>query len=476
MAPGPCTGARAMRAVLLVAALTRSPPAAADPPVAPAMASAQGREGAGTDPESGLSRDELDRMLAPLGDPGIEVRRAAAGAVAALGAEAVGPIGAKLAELRRGNDEGAASLLRALRERVAKEQGFDLLEALVVQKPDPTLRRVLATDAMLRALAHASSTLSARLLVAAPGDLGGGFRPEIAKLVRQIGDRAVPALIESRREALPEVRSWGLALLESMGRRTPADAVRTKDDDLLTDILRAYGLVGDLEALPAILSFANSDRAQVRAAARDATLAYGQDGVWRLREAYAVLLGEQAPEGTTAADLAKRLFEAYDRYRLRDVHALVDRGLAQLDAGQTQQAVAAFDEALAREPMIDRRAEMVPAYLELGESLEPADPAAALVHLRKALRLDEAGPRSKRVRSRIRYLEGKSAIARGVEDTEPFEQAVLLDPDNGAARAELARLHRALEQGRPGPWRLAAAGAIVVLAAAGIVLLGGRKR
>jgi tetratricopeptide (TPR) repeat protein len=466
-----------MRAVLLAAALTLSPAAGAAPPAAPAAAApSPGGEGAGTDLESGLSRAELERVLVPLGDPAVDVRRAAAGAVAALGQEAVDSIGAKLAELRRGSDEGAASLLRALRERVAKEQGFDLLEALVVQKPDAAVHRVLGMDALLRALAHAASTPSVRLLVAAAGDLGGGFRPEIARLVRQIGDRAIPALIESRLDPLPEVRSWSVAVLESLGKRTPADAVRTKDDNLVADVFRAYGSVGDLDALPVILSFANSDRAEVRAAAREATFAYGQDGMWRLREAYAVLLGEQAPEGTPAADLAKRLFEAYDRYRLRDIHALVDRGLAELDGGQAQQAVKAFDEVLAREPMIDRRAEMVPAYLEYAASLEPADPAAALARLRKALRLDEAGPQSRHVQSRMRYLEGKSTIAHGVEDTEPFEQAVLLDPENHAARAELSRLRRAPEQGRPGPWRLAAAGVLVALAAAGIMLLGGRRR
>jgi tetratricopeptide (TPR) repeat protein len=462
--------------LVLAAALVLSPAAGAGDAAAQGARPGQDGGGATAEPESGLTHDDLERMLAPLGDPQVEARRAAAGAVAALGQEAVGAITAKLAELRRASDDGAASLLRGLRDRVAKEQGFDLLETLAVQRTDPAGRRALATDAMLRALAHAGSTPAVRQLVTAAGDLAGGLRPEIGRLVRQLGDRAVPALVESRREPLPEVRSWGAALLDSLGKRTPGDAVRTRDNHLLGEILRAYGLVGDLDALPVILSFANSERVEVRAAAREATLAYGQDGVWRLREAYAVLLGEQAPEGTPAADLARRLFEAYDRYRLRDVRALVDRGLAAAAEGNAGQAVAAFDEALAQEPMIDRRAEMVPAYVDRAGALEATDPAAALAYLRKALRLDETGPRSAHVRSAIRYLEGRAAVARGVEDTEPFEQAVLLDPDNRAARAELDRLRRAPERSHAGRWRAAAAGAVVALAAAGILLLGGRRR
>ncbi len=415
-------------------------------------------------------------MLAALGDPQVEGRREAAAALSGLDREAVGAIARKMAQLRRGTDEGAASLLRGLRERVARESTFDLLNALVLQSPDPPQRRALAMECMLRALANAGTTPAVRQLVAAASDVAGAFRPEIARLIKQLGERAVPALIESRRDPLPEVRSWGAALLESLGKRAPGDTVHTKDDQLLGDILRAYGEVSDMEALPAVLSLANSDRVQVRAAARAATLAYGQDAVWRLREAYAVLLGEQASEGTPAADLAKRLFDAYDRYRLRDVYALVDKGLALEREGKTNDAVAAFDEALAREPLIDRRSEMAPAYARQGESLESTDPAAALARLRKALRLDGGGPLSSHVSSEIRRLEGEALLAQGIVDTGPFEQAVSLDPANQTARAELQQLRAKPDRGGGRSWRLIAAGFVLALAVAGVVFLGGHKR
>jgi tetratricopeptide (TPR) repeat protein len=459
-------------AIVVVAAQTRA--AAAQPAALSTLDG--GLAVAAPDREAGLTRGELDAMLGGLGDGDASKRRAAATAVATLGEEAVAVISDKLAEMRRGSDEGAASLLRSMRERGTHDQGPDWVEALLLQRADPPQRRALTLVCLLRALAHARTTAAAKQLLAASTDLAGALRPEITRLVKQMGERAVPALIESRLDAAPEARSFGASLLEAIGKRVPTEAVRTTDNGLLSETLRAYGAAGDMEALPLVLSFANSERAEVRAAARRATLAYGQDGVWRLRESYAVLLGEPAPEGATAADLAAKLFEAYDRYRMRDVRALVDRGLSALRAGNADEAVATFDDALSREPMVDRRGEMAPAYVRRGESLMKADPAAALAVLRKALRLDERGPQSDHVRSEILCLEGEQARARGVDDTYPFEQALRLDPDNRAAKASLASLRPPPEQPARPTWRLVAAGIVMAVAMAGILLLGRTTR
>ena len=197
-----------------------------------------------------------------------------------------------------------------------------------------------------------------------------------------------------------------------------------------------------------MLSFVNSDRVQVRTAAREATLAYGPDALWKLREAYAALSGEPAPDGIAAADLAKKLFDAYDRFRLHDVYALIDTGLAAEKDGRLKDAVSAFDEALARQPMLDRRAEAVPAYVAYGESLEDSDRSAALAYLRKALRLDESGAPSSHVRSDIATLEGEDLTARGIEDPQPFDTALSLDPKNPRARADLDRIQAKLANER----------------------------
>jgi tetratricopeptide (TPR) repeat protein len=460
----------ALPALLLAAALSTAAvdalgqPASATPSAQPAPL------------EGALSPAELERMLAPLGHDSAEERRAAARAVASLGADAVGPVSEKLAELRRGGDPGVYAVMRGLRDRAAREGGFDLADALAATKPDPGTTRTLVVVSLIRALSHAGTTPAVRTLVLVAPDSGGVFRPELSRQVKQLGDRAIAALIEARRDPSPETRAWAGNLLEGMGKRTPADAVQTRDNQVLADVLRAFAFVRDLDALPVILSFVNSDRTQVRVAARDATAAYGQDAIWKLREAYAVLTGEPAPEGISAADLAKKLFGEYDRFRLQEVLALVDKGLAAQSSGNLEEAVAVFDEALAQQPLLDRRAEMVSAYVAYAESIEDRDRPRALATLRKALRLDEAGPRSSHVRSEIATLEGEDLLARGIPDTEPFEQALALDPQNARARAELDRLRADTEAGKSHAWRLAAAAAVLVLSLAGIVVVGGRRK
>jgi tetratricopeptide (TPR) repeat protein len=460
--------ARWVPVLAMAASVWSSQPALADGP--------QAASTAGANADEGLSSPELDRMLTPLGQDAIDERRAAATAVGSLGSEATAAIARKLAELRRGTDDGAFAVVKGFRERASKSAGFDLADALVALKPDAATRHALTVACLLRALAHAGTTVAVRQMVMVASDVGGAFRPELTRQMKLLSDRAVPALVEARRDPSPETRGWASGLLEAMGKRTPGDAVQTKDNQVVADVLRAYAGVKDLDALPVVLSFVNSDRVQVRTAAREAALAYGQDGIWKLKEAYAVLTGEPAPEGISAADLAKKLFDAYDRYRLRDVYALVDQGLAAQKSGKLEDAVAAFDGALARQPMLDRRAEMAPAYLLYGESLESSDRSTALAYLRKALRIDEGGPQSGEVRSEIHYLEGEDLLSHGIADTEPFEKALALDPQNARARAELDRLRVESESSRARGWRLVVAGAMIALSLVGILVFGGRRR
>jgi tetratricopeptide (TPR) repeat protein len=466
--------------MVVTVALTAAAPAAWGQPGASASSAAsssssQPSASASAEQKPALAPADLDRMLAPLAHDSVDDRRAAASALVTLGPDATDAIGQKLASIRRGGMNDVYNTMKSLRDR-AKEGGFDLVEALVSAKPDAATQRTLTIACLVRGLAHAATTPAVRQLVALASDAGGTFRPELTRQMKTLGDHALAGLIEARHESSAETRTWASNLLEAMGKRTPGDAVQTKDNQVLADVLHAYADIKDLEALPVVLSFVNSDRAQVRVAAREATLAYGPDAVWKLRESYAALSGEQAPDGISAGELAKKLFDAYDRARLQEVYAMLDAGLAKQQAGSLSDAIHAFDQVLARQPMLDRRAEMSPAYASWGESLEDTDRPAALASLRKALRLDEAGPQSSHVRSEIRYLEGEDLLDHGIADTQPFEEAVALDPQNARARAALDRLRADTDAGRSRVHRYAAAAAALVLAVVGIVVLGGRRR
>ncbi len=475
----------------LVIALSSAPVLAA-PPTGTPSASASAKD----DEKAGLSLEELERMLAPLTGDDAEARKAAAKTVGELGADAVPAIAKRLAELRKGPSASIAAALKPIgKGSLAGGEGSDLCAKLLEAKVDgPGGKSALVTAALLRALAHAGTTPAARQLVKVAGDHNGAFRAEIARQVKALGDKAVPALIETRKEGSNELRHWAYNQLESMGKRIPGDAVQTRDNQVLSDVLRAYAAIHDVDAVPVILSFVNSDRVQVRTAAREALTSYGQDAVWKLREAYANLTGKPAQEGWSAADVAKELFAAYDRFRLQEVYGLLDEGLAKEKDGKLDEAIAAFDKVLARQPMLDRRAEMVPAYFAHAQKLEDSDPQLALATLRKAQRLaptepqdpPEAvrprgatrteSPRAPQIAAEIAYLEGKDLLARGITDVEPFKRALTIDPTHAKARAELERLDATSTERAPRTRTVLAGAGVLLAAVLGILLFGGRRK
>jgi tetratricopeptide (TPR) repeat protein len=304
---------------------------------------------------------------------------------------------------------------------------------------------------------------------------GGAFRPEISRQLQKLGDRATAALILAAHDPARDVSRWATGELEVLGKKVPGDAVQTKNNDVLADVLEAYGATHDLDALSAVLSFVNSDRAPIREAARHATLAYGDTALAKLRESFANLTGNPPPPAWSAAEVAHELFAQNDRFRLQEVYAMMDVGLAAEASGRHEEAVTAFERVLARQPLFERRAEMVPAFVALAQSKEDADRPAAAAYYRTAARLAPDGPRAGQVASALDYLEGEDLLARGITDESLFQRAAGADPGNVRAHAELARIE-AERAGRELTTRRyeEGAGALAVLAL-GVVLLAGRR-
>jgi hypothetical protein len=448
-----------------------SAPAAAPPKPMPAAAASSAE---------GMRVEELERMLAPLSGDDVEARKVAARSVGQLGQDAVPAITKKLAELRKSGSPPVVAAVKQAKEARGKKlgDGVDLCDALLEapQTDAAGTNTALVTAALVRALVHAGTTPAVRQLVKLAGDHNGALRPEITRQVRGLGDRSLPALIEARKDSSSELRHWAVNQLEAMGKRIPGDAVQTQDHQVLADVLRAYGAIHDLDAVPVVLSFVSSDRVQVRNAARESLTSFGQDAIWKLREAYANLTGKSAPDGWPASEVAKELFAAYDRVRLQEVYGLLEDGLKKEKEGKADEATAAFDKVLARQPMLDRRGEMVPAYVAQAQKLEADDPVAALGVLRKAERLAADGPRSGQIKAEIAYLEGKDLVARGIPDTEPFRRALTLDPAHAQARAELDRLEADVQDRSSRTRAVAGGGGVLLLAVIGILLFGGRRR
>ncbi len=265
-------------------------------------------------------------------------------------------------------------------------------------------------------------------------------RLRASEAAQRLGERAAPTLIRAAHGSSRDLARWATGELEAIGRKVPGDAVQTKSTQVLSEVLHAYGDTRDADALPAVLSFVNSDRTEVRDAAREAVLAYQDAALAKLREAYANLAGRPPPDAWTAADVAKELFATDDRFRLQDVYDLMDSGLREEAAGHPDVAAFHFAEVLARQPLFERRAEMVTAFVLAAQSKEDTDPAAAAADYRTAQRLSPDGPRAGQVRSALLYLEGEELLRRGIADEKLFRLASDEDPGNLKAHAELARI------------------------------------
>lgn len=458
-------------------------PARADEPPPQASVGASGAAPSSTQAPNGgaaslsMPVDELEGLLAKVLSGPDASRKAAAKEVSDLGSTALSAIHVKLGEARRTG--GVSNVMRELKDQNEGEGsgGDALIDGLLKLRSQNSAayKATLTTAVLIRALAHIANTASTRELVTILNDHGGVFRPEITRQVAKVGEAFVPALIEARRSS-PETRRWAHLQLEALGKKTAGDAAQVKSSTVLCDVLRAYGTIHDIEALAVILSFVNTDRAQVRAAAREALSMYGGDGLWKLRESYTNLTGKPTPEGWSADQVAKELFLAFDKVRLQEVYELLDEGLKLEKEHKLLEATQAFDKALARQPLLDRRAEMIPAYVAYADSLEEKDLPQALAFYRKAARLDPKDARKAQIESGIAYLEGKELLQRGVTDEEAFRRALTLDPTNAKARAELSKLDTATETKAEKSRRYLSGLAVILAAAIGIFFFGARSR
>lgn len=382
----------------------------------------------------------------------ITIERSAQAADAGAGASApkvdVAAIMRELEATRGASHEDLEAALKAAR----KESRDALLGLARLDPAEPGVADAARIVRALRALGSAGNTEAARALVRAGVDREGLFRNEASQQLTNLGERANAALIlEWRGGATPALRRFAGAQLEAMERGMPGEAIQTKSPEVLADVLRAYGTVKDMDALGVVLSFSNTERQIPREGAREALVLYGASATGKLREAYSSFMNRPAPDEWTAERLARELFAAYDRDRRKEMYVLLDDGLGVLERAQErtpadpallEKAVEAFDKILARAPSIERRSEMVPAYVLLAQAIETRQGERATLLYRKAADLDPASPRLPQIQAGLLALEGKSLRERGVIDEETLRRAVALDPANVIAQTELSAIER----------------------------------
>lgn len=422
-------------AALAVALLAWAPAAPAQQPAPP-----PGPPAAAADESVGRSAAELDALLGRLHDGSARERRAAADElVRSLEREDIPAIRQRLlAPWHVEVDPLRLKIVRLVRAATDGRENadYDLLTLMMAAPRAPDLQGSIERVVLCRALGNMQSADAGRALVAFAPLHGAIFRQEVGRIVRgQLRDYVLPALIELRNPS-EMMRVFMRQTREALRRVTPGESVQQHDNALLAEILRAYGSIRQPDAMQVVVSFVNSDRAQVREAARWAVTQYAASAVNALRSAYEMYEGHDPDARWGWERTAQELYLANDRRRMAEVTQRLDAGLAAGRAGRPDEMLGHFRWVLARHPDLERRGEMVAPLVAYARSLEAEDARRAETVWRLALWVEPEGAHAREIRAEVLFLEAEIAMQRGVADPELYDAVLRVDPNHARARAQ----------------------------------------
>jgi hypothetical protein len=323
-----------------------------------------------------------------------------------------------------------------------QDRATDYLD-FVLKQPRPkdeAWRSITRTLALRRMLETVGTTVAVRGIVEVYVRFGDFLRVDTQRALARLGDKAVPALLEARRHPAEKIARWATRQLDALGRVTPGQAAQIADPLVLADVLRAYGRTRDLDATRIVVSFAGSERGQLREGARQAIALYGETGHWQLRDAYENVVGKRAARDWTWERTARELFGELDRLRREEVIDRFEAGKKAETAGDLDKMRAAYDEVLARAPFFERASEMVDGYLRYADKLGADKPDDAVLALRRAERLSRNAPSHPKIESRLLTFEAERLAKKAVADKNLLGRALELDPTNTRAREVEARI------------------------------------
>ncbi len=358
-----------------------------------------------------------------------------------------------------------------------RETGRDYLDLLLknAEPSSETWRDLVELMALSRMLRHVGTIQAARRLVDIYMRFGEFVRVDTQLQLAKLGDRGVAVLIETRRHKAEKVARWAERQLDVLGKGIPSETVQTKDYDALADILRAYGRLRDPDAARIIISFCNSERSQIREAARQAVVMFGDVAIWQLRDAYENVTGERPPRDWSWERTARELFGRFDRQRHARVFGLFEAGLGALGAKDLTRMKASFDAVLVRSPTFERAAEMAPGYLEYAQTNAEKNRAQALDAARRAERIAVDDAIKRRAASLRSTFEALELLDKGVVDQALLQNALTLNPDNAVAKDSLSRVRHGNVKDTIDHQRWGIAGVIAALGILGIAWVGLRR-
>ncbi len=438
-------------------------------------------------------RQELEDWLAPLCSPNPDQRLAAAQALLEVRARHFPAIHERFERLSETADKPALkrTLSRLREQSVAESSNSQPLAGASEQAGDKDLlRRVVETGdtknplpcqlaqllGMSRMLQQIGNIEATRELVQFYVRFGEFLRIDTQNRLLELGDRAVAALIEARRHPSEKVARWAARQLDRLGKAIPSEAIRTNDYEVLADVLRAFGRSKDVDAARLVVTFANSERHQVREAARQAIGLLGESCIWQLRDTYEQVVGRKPRRDWSWERTARELFAEYDRLRLARVHVLFEQGLA----ARTRQDWSAmrenYDRVLTRDPKFEKSSIMAEGYAAMARALQSSDPATSMLAVVRVERLSDDPALRRQAKSLRLALTAQRLSSQGVVDSLVARSALELDSNNRLARSVLGDVDRELLERDSLIHRLWACGTIGGLAVLAILVLLLRRR
>lgn len=427
---------------------------------------------------------EVDALLGRIVGDAATARESAVRELLEAEPKHVGAIRFRIASVADNADKEAMKrlLLKTRRELLNKKDdeesdkpsaGVDYL-ARLAEKAEPksdAWRNLVSVLALSRMLESIGSVEAVRGLVDIYARFGEFLRINTQNALSRLGDKAVPALIEAERHPAEKISKWAVRQLDMLGKGIPSEAVQTQDQAVLADVLRAYGRTRNPDAVRIVASFANSERAQVREASRQAVALMGEVGSWQLRDTYENVVGKKPPRDWAWERIARELFAEFDRLRVAQVGKLFEAGQAARTKGDLAAMRDNFDKVLAYDPNFSERTELAQGYVAYAKANVDKARDQAVAALRRAERLD---PTLKDVTGLRLTLEAEALEDRGITDSTLLERALQADAGNARAKAALARFERG-EPKRSENARYIAAGSIFAAAIAAIAFIFLRK-
>jgi hypothetical protein len=362
--------------------------------------------------------------------------------------------------------------------RGSTDESKDLVYILAEQcnVKDDSHRELLELVTLSRVFAQIGTVEGARYLIEEYVRFGEFVRVDVQNRLFELKDGAIAALIEARRHKAEKIAHWAERQLDRLGKAAPSEAVRTTSYQTLADILRAYGRTKDPDAARVVVSYANSERYQVREAARQAVALMGNVALWQLREAYEDVMGKRPRRDFGWERTARELFYEYDRLRIVVVAKLYESGVKAYGDGNLEEMAKAYDAVLARLPEFDRGPDMAAGYFALAEKLQhknPEEAASALVRVERLAKDENLRARARSLRDTLKAVK---RAENGVFDTSLLSSAVERDRTNVVASKMLTALDKQLVESTTTRVRWLTSGAIAMIALISIAIILFRRR